>query len=74
MKRVKELCENCNGLGEVTYYKCDKPVDDTGCGTAYLVREECARCEGKGYTEEYVMFTIEEAKAILKHCGLSTES
>lgn len=74
MKRVQETCGNCSGLGEVTYYKLDKHVDGTSCGTAHAVREKCARCGGKGYTEEYVMFTVEEAQAILKHCGLSTES
>lgn len=74
MKRIQEFCENCHGLGEVTYYKLDEPIGDTGCGTAHAVREECARCGGKGYIEQYVMFTVEEAQVILKHCGLSTES
>ena len=73
MKRMQERCENCNGFGEVTYYKLDEPIDDTGCGTAHAVKEECERCGGKGYAEEYVMFTVEEAQAILKHCGLSAE-
>jgi DnaJ-class molecular chaperone len=68
---MQERCENCNGFGEVTYYKPDEPIDDTGCGTAHSVREECERCGGKGYIEEYVMFTVEEAQAIFKHCGLS---
>lgn len=74
MKRMQETCGNCNGFGETTYYKVDKPIDNTGCGTAHAVREKCERCGGKGYTEEYVVFTVEEAQIILKHCGLSTES
>lgn len=74
MKRIQEFCENCHGFGEVTYYKLDEPMNNTGYGTAYAIREECARCGGKGYTEEYVMFTAQEAQVILKYCGLSTES
>lgn len=33
----------------------------------------CETCNGRGYTE-YATFTLEEANAILKHCGLTTES
>lgn len=33
----------------------------------------CPTCNGRGYTD-YAIFSIEEAEAILKHCGLSTES
>jgi hypothetical protein len=33
----------------------------------------CTQCNGTGYTE-YAVFSIEEAEAILKHCGLTTES
>ena len=74
MKRMRETCGNCRGLGEETYYKIDEPIEDMNCKSVHLVREKCTRCGGKGYVEEYVMFTIEEAQAILKYCGLSTES
>ena len=74
MKRIREFCGECRGLGRVTYYKIDEPISDTGCGTAHAVTEERDRCGGKGYTEKYVMFTVEEAQVILKHCGLITES
>lgn len=33
--------------------------------------DECCACGGKGYAE-YAVFTIEEAQAILKHCGIIT--
>lgn len=40
-----------------------------------MEREEvvCKACNGKGCTA-YATFTIEEANAILKHCGLTIEN
>ena len=73
MKIMQETCGNCNGFGEI-YYKADKSIDNIDCRTAHAVREKCERCGGKGYTEEYVMLTVEEAQIILKHCGLNTEN
>ena len=74
MKIMQENCGNCNGFGEIYYYKADKSIDNIDCRTAHAVREKCERCGGKGYIEEYVMLTVEEAQIILKHCGLSTEN
>lgn len=74
MKLVQEICENCHGFGEVTYYKTDEVNDNTGFCIAHQVTEKCDRCRGSGYVEEYVMFTVKEAQAILKHCGLDAEN
>ena len=46
---------------------------DKGYITMNREENECEACNGKGYIE-YAAFTLEEAKAILKHCGLNTES
>ena len=41
-------------------------------GTAQVEYITCRDCGGKGY-KEFPVFSVDEAKAILKHCGLSTE-
>ena len=74
MKIIQETCGNCNGFGEIIYYKPDKSIDNIDCRTAHAVREKCKRCGGRGYVEEYVTFTIKEAQIIFKHCDLSTEN
>ena len=70
MNTMQVTCGNCAGIG---YKFRHKLIIDNIPGT--LKREEitCESCNGKGYTE-YAVFSVEEAKAILKHCGLSTES
>ena len=62
MERMLVICRNCGGIG--------KTIIKSG----FMKKEEtcCTQCNGKGYTE-YAVFTVEEAEAILKHCGLSTE-
>lgn len=64
------ICDNCSGIGKRTIWKVVDVNDHTG--TAKTEKIVCRECNGKGYTE-YATFTIEEAEAILKHCGLSTE-
>lgn len=69
MERKQVTCGNCGGTGYIKVYE-DVP------GTSLLRIKEniiCNNCNGKGYTE-YAVFSVEEAKAILKYCGLSTES
>ena len=72
MKTKQETCGTCGGSGlerELVYA-------DIGCGVrmkSERIMGKCKACGGKGYVE-YATFTVEEAKAILKHCGLSTES
>ena len=71
MNIMKVTCGTCAGMGKHFNWKL-VGIDDVS-GT--MKREEvvCEECDGKGYTE-YATFTLEEAKVILKHCGLSTES
>ena len=71
MNVMQVMCGNCVGIGK--HYNWKAVYMDDVSGT--MEREEvvCKVCNGKGYTE-YATFTLEEAKAILKHCGLTTES
>lgn len=71
MNVIQVLCGSCAGTGKQINWKI---VDSNGnVGTAEKEEVVCGECNGKGYTE-YATFTLEEAKAILKHCGLITES
>ena len=67
MQIMKVTCGTCCGCGNEVRWKAI-PLTDT-IGT--MEREEvvCGVCGGKGYAE-YAVFSIEEAEAILKHCGL----
>lgn len=67
MNILQETCGNCGGTGEEIKYTVLHP------GTAEITRETCGNCDGKGW-REYAVFTVDEARAILNHCGLSTES
>lgn len=60
--RIKQLsCGSCMGTGKVRNWVM---VSDN----EYDVQESvCVLCGGKGY-EEYAIFSVEEAEAILKHC------
>ena len=66
-------CGNCCGTGQTTVWKVVSKDEETGINTMQSEASICSRCNGKGWTE-YVVFSVEEAKAILKHCGLITES
>lgn len=69
MERMNMTCRKCAGLGHTDQTLI--PIDN-GTGVK-LENKTCDKCNGTGYTE-YAVFSIEEAKAILKHCGLTTES
>ena len=69
MKIMRVSCNKCDGFGYVTRFI----VPDDNVHIACRGTEICDKCDGKGYTE-HAVFSIEEAKVILKHCGLSTES
>ena len=71
MDIMKIPCSTCAGIGKHYNWKVVNMDDVSGT----LEREEvvCKACNGIGYTE-YAIFTLEEAEAILKYCGLSTES
>ena len=62
MERMLVICRNCGGIG--------KTIIKSG----FLKKEEkiCTQCNGIGYTE-YAVFSVEEAEAIMKHCGLDKE-
>ena len=73
MNIKREVCWSCRGTGKSYVYKPIAVDEATGINTAERVEVACGNCEGKGYTEQAV-FSVEEAKAILKFCGLTTES
>lgn len=71
MERRQRTCGNCCGIGKVINWIAVDLDDING----FMQKEEtfCTQCNGTGYTE-YAVFSVEEAEAILKHCGLSTEN
>ena len=69
---MQVTCGNCAGVGKTIIWR-HRGIDENGFGVAQKEETICAACDGKGYTE-YAVFSIEEAEAILKHCGLNTES
>lgn len=66
-------CGNCGGTGYTVVWKIVSTDEETGIGTMQSEQVVCESCGGKGWIE-YATFSVDEAKAILKHCGLSTES
>jgi hypothetical protein len=66
------MCGNCAGIGHINLWVTTGDKDANGYETANRQTEECPQCGGKGYTE-YAMFTVEEAKHIMKACGIQTE-
>ena len=67
MQIMRITCNNCAGVGSTMKYEI------VGDGVTQGKKTICESCNGQGYTE-HVAFSIEEGKAILKYCGLSTES
>lgn len=65
-------CGNCGGAGRTVVWKVVSMDENTGIGTVQSESVVCKTCNGKGWTE-CATFSVEEAKAILKHCGLSTK-
>jgi hypothetical protein len=59
-------CDLCDGFGHRNVWET---VSD---GMAECKKIPCTACGGKGFTE-HVVFSIEEALAILEHVGLSKE-
>lgn len=70
MNVMQVMCGSCAGTGKQTNWKVVDLNDNMGIMKSEEVM--CEACNGKGYTE-YATFTLEEAKGILKHCGLTTE-
>ena len=70
MHRLNEMCEKCAGIGYIN----QRYIPNHGDEFDYKIEQDiCDECGGTGH-REYAIFSIEEAKAILKHCGLTTES
>ena len=67
METIRQICGTCAGMGKVGNWK----IANKTKGIYKKNEEECCTCGGKGYTE-YAVFTVEEAQAILKHCGIIT--
>lgn len=63
MNRLTMTCGSCGGTGTITTWN----IVPEGCCRRF--DSTCTDCNGKGY-KEYVVFSVEEAEAILKHCGL----
>lgn len=66
MHIIKYTCGACGGFGHHHVWEI---VSE---GIAERKEVTCTTCKGNGYLK-YVGFSIDEAKAIMKHCGLSTE-
>ena len=65
MKLINTLCGACGGQGKL--YEWGK-VDGTDLPTRIL-KGTCEVCNGT-CSIPYVMFTLDEAKAILEKCGM----
>ena len=66
MNVMRVTCHYCNGIG---HHRTWEVVSE---GMLEARDKVCSSCGGKGYTE-HAVFSVEEAEAILKHCGLSKE-
>ena len=65
-------CGNCGGRGRTTVWKETHVDETTSISTFHSEEVKCESCNGKGWCE-YAVFSVDEAKAILEHCGLSAE-
>ena len=66
------VCDFCLGEGKVNHYR-NLGISENGYGAVKLEKMTCPVCEGRR-SVDYAEFTVDEGKAILKFCGLSTES
>ena len=71
MKIVRATCGNCCGSGIETLYKGVFTADEY-TGRISVETVTCTNCGGKGYIE-HAEFSVDEAKAILEHCGLEVD-
>lgn len=65
METIRQICGTCSGMGKVVNWKNTNEVE----GIYKKNEEECCTCGGNGYIE-YAVFSVEEAQAILKYCGI----
>ena len=66
MKVINTLCEACKGQGKIYEWE---PVEGSEDMLNRKLKYSCDVCKGEG-SIPYVMFTLEEAKAILHKCGI----
>ena len=71
MKTILQPCSACGGTGFLEIWEVTSEKDANGYCIAVNRRQKCGTCGGKCYTE-HAEFTVEEAQAILKHCGIIT--
>ena len=71
MERMQRICPYCSGRGVILRYIHASEPNDEGLATLKPEEITCDECGGQGHTE-YAIFSVEEAEAILKHCGLNT--
>lgn len=66
MNKITNGCSYCAGLGytEQRFIPCND-----GSNKFYTEQKICPHCNGTG-KQEFALFTIEEANAILEFCGL----
>lgn len=70
MERISVVCNKCSGFG----YTSQVFTPDENGKFVRIKKDTCEACDGKGCIEKYAQFTIEEAEAILKYCGLKAEA
>lgn len=73
MRRRQETCGNCCGTGREIKWDFVFEDKENCIGTAQSREIICEHCNGKGYAE-YIVFSVEEAELISKHCGLTMEN
>ena len=69
MNTIQQICGTCGGRGFLDIWEVTDKKDANGYDIAIGRREQCHACNGKCYAE-YAAFTVEEAQAILEHCGI----
>ena len=69
MKIINNKCENCEGKGKL--YEWGRINGRPDLPTKVFTGA-CEECGGQGYVP-FVLFTLDEAKAILKHCGITIQ-
>lgn len=72
MNTHRMTCGNCGGDGHLKTWKAISMNEETGTGTLKCEDVKCEKCNGTGWVE-YITFSVDEAKAILNHCGLGVD-
>ena len=73
MERRLRTCDNCGGTGKSVTWKIVNTDKETGIGTMESEETICTSCNGSGWID-YAVFSVKEAEAILKYCGLPVDN